>query len=77
MLVKYTYDEKTEENLKRFKSVLFEYEALLEKKIKERGLHDNEARVCFLEDAGRKSILNQLVKITSVAIPVSVEFAGV
>ena len=76
MNVKYTYDEKTEENLEKFRSALSEYEELLKKKIDERGLYDIDARNAFLHDSGRISILNQMTKIHSLAVPVSIEFTG-
>jgi len=77
MDVKYTYDKKTEENLKRFKAVLSEYEELLIRKIEERGMFKQEATEAYFSDAGRKSILEQMRKITASAIPVGIKFTGI
>ena len=77
MLVKYTYDDETEKNIKRFKSYLAQYEELLRAKHKKQGLERNAATEAYFCDAGRNSILEQITKIQSLAVPVSIEFAGV
>lgn len=78
MLVKYKYDDETEKNIKRFKSYLAEYEKLLIAKLKEEGLENtgNGYPQAFYDDTGRKSILEEITKIRSLAVPVSIEFIG-
>lgn len=77
MNVKYTYDEETEDNIKRFKLYLAQYEEILSFELNKRGYKDQEYQRAYLEDAGRKTILDSLNKIYSLSIPESISFIGV
>ena len=77
MNVNYTYDKKTEENIKRFESYLYQYENCLRERLAGDNLSRDDFSRAFLTNEGRLSIINKITKIQDLAIPVSIEFTGV
>jgi len=76
MNVRYTYDKKTEENIKIFESYLYQYENILNERLANDNLSRDDFSRAYLSDSGRMSIVNQIIKIKEMSIPISIEFTG-